>query len=84
MKRKPRVMWVSTSCLLDTSSGAAIAMLTLLNYLQSNGYDVSIIGMTFFDHFNGIKKIQDKWHQIQSCDKSIINIKSLLSGSLNE
>lgn len=58
--RKPRILWVNAYCLLDTSSGASISVRQILHQLQSNGYDVNILGATNFDSLHGAAAIKDR------------------------
>lgn len=52
-RRRPRILWVTVYCLLDTASGAAISARLMLQQLQAKGYDVAILGATVFDHEKG-------------------------------
>ena len=75
MKRKHRILWVSISCLLDTTSGAAIATLTLLQQLKKSGaYDIDIVCATTFDNPNGISLIESSWEKIKSSTNKFVNI----------
>ena len=51
--RTPRLLWASVYCLLDTSSGAAMAVREMLRQLARHGYDIAILGAAVFDHARG-------------------------------
>jgi glycosyltransferase involved in cell wall biosynthesis len=51
--RKPRLLWANAYCLLDTSSGASMAVREMLRQLAMRGFQVAILGATVFDHESG-------------------------------
>ncbi|WP_404472056.1 glycosyltransferase [Vreelandella venusta] len=57
-KRKPRLLWATPFCLLDTSSGASMTVRQMLNQLVKAGYEVEILGATVFDHPQGAQLFQ--------------------------
>ena len=65
--RKPRLLWASVYCLLDTSSGAAMAVRQMLRQLVAHGYEVEIVGATVFDHQRGTLRLQSAWAKVQAC-----------------
>src|SRR5262245_36376737 len=58
-KRKPRILWATVYCLLDTSSGASISAREMLRALALRGYDVAILGATIFDDPKGVTRLKD-------------------------
>ena len=61
-----KVLWANVYCLLDTSSGASIAVREILSQLVNKGHQVSILGSTIFDSTNGVKRISENWEAIKS------------------
>lgn len=51
--RKPRLLWANCYCLLDTSSGASMAVREMLKQLAHAGYEVHVLGATIFDAERG-------------------------------
>ena len=51
--RKPRLLWANCYCLLDSSSGASMAVRVMLRQLAHAGYDVQVLGATIFDAERG-------------------------------
>lgn len=47
-RRQPKILWASTSCLLDISGGAVISVRQILKTLAGAGYEVGILGATIF------------------------------------
>lgn len=72
--RGSRLLWANVYCLLDSSSGASASVRVLLRQLMSNGYDVSIIGATIFDHERGATRLQQAWEEIQKRKGGVVNI----------
>ncbi|WP_186407517.1 glycosyltransferase [Candidatus Accumulibacter aalborgensis] len=73
--RKPRLLWASVYCLLDTSSGASIAVREMLRQLAHRGYDVSILGATVFDHDRGTAGLQGAWADVQASRGGLVSLK---------
>ncbi len=69
--RKPRILWATPYCLLDTSSGAAISSREMLRQLVFNGYEVVVIGATVFDSEKGLSKLPSNWQSIIGNNKLI-------------
>ena len=63
--RKPRLLWANVYCLLDTSSGASMAVREMLLQLAHQGYEVAILGATVFDTPKGIRRLQDVWPEVE-------------------
>ena len=63
--RRPRLLWASAFCLLDTSSGAALSVRQMLLQLQSRGYEIKIIGATVFDSDAGLTRVRPYWPEFQ-------------------
>ncbi len=63
---KPRLLWANVYCLLDTSSGASMAVLEMLRQLVANGYEVAILGATIFDHERGNQRLKAQWDTVQA------------------
>jgi glycosyltransferase involved in cell wall biosynthesis len=64
--RKPRLLWASVYCLLDTSSGASMSARQMLLQLVQQGYEVSLVGATVFDHERGTAGLTGQWSQVQT------------------
>lgn len=73
-ERKPRLLWANVYCLLDTSSGASIAVREMLRQLACNGYEIAIVGATIFDNPNGTYKLREYWEDLQKNQAKIIRI----------
>ncbi len=72
--RKPRILWASVNCILDTTSGASMSIREMLLQLVSRGYEVSVLGATAFDHPRGIVKLREYWDAIQAKKDQVVNI----------
>lgn len=59
--RKPRLLWANPYCLLDTSSGASMAVREQLLQLAHQGYELAILGATAFDTPKGISRLGAQW-----------------------
>lgn len=70
---KPRLLWAHVGCLLDTSSGAAMAVREMLRQLVRNGFDIDIVGATIFDTPAGLTRIAPKWQAIQSAKTAAVS-----------
>jgi glycosyltransferase involved in cell wall biosynthesis len=65
-QRKPRLLWANVYCLLDTSSGASMAVREMLQQLAHHGYEVSILGAAVFDHERGTAGLEGRWPAVQA------------------
>jgi glycosyltransferase involved in cell wall biosynthesis len=63
--RKPRLLWANAFCLLDTASGASMAVRQMLIQLVKNGWEVQILGATVFDHPRGTAGLQGQWPAVK-------------------
>jgi glycosyltransferase involved in cell wall biosynthesis len=63
--RKPRILWANSYCLLDTSSGASMAVREMLLQLERQGFEVAILGATVFDTPKGITRLKDMWPEVE-------------------
>lgn len=73
-ERKPRVLWANACCILDTSSGAAMAVREMLRQLALRGYEVSVLGATTFDSESGISRLKEHWADMRARQGGIINV----------
>ena len=64
--RKPRILWANTYCMLDTSSGAAMAVRETLVELKKRGYEIKVLGATVFDAERGITRFKPHWDKVTS------------------
>lgn len=62
-QRKPRILWANVYCLVDTSSGASMAVREMLVQMALRGYEIAIIGATVFDAPKGVTKLADSLDQ---------------------
>ncbi len=76
--RSFKILWANTYCLLDTSSGAAMAVRQMLMQLKKMGMDIRILGATNFDHDRGTAGL-DHWSSIKKRHGEFI---TLTDGSL--
>jgi len=60
-RRKPRILWASISCLLDTSSGASITAREMLRQLSLHGCEVAVVGAMIFDSEKGVSRLPENW-----------------------
>jgi glycosyltransferase involved in cell wall biosynthesis len=60
-RRKPRILWASVSCLLDTSSGASIDAREMLRQLSFHGCEVAVVGAMIFDSEKGVSRLPEHW-----------------------
>ena len=74
-KRPLRILWASVYCLLDTSSGASMAVREMLRQLCLRGYEVAICGATVYDNERGRQRIAEKWGFVESKRGSVISVK---------
>ena len=78
-QRKPRLLWASVYCLLDTASGASMAVREMLLQLVQHGYEVTILGATVFDHARGTSGLLEQWPTMQEQKGKLV---SLIDGVL--
>ena len=74
LPKKPRLLWANVYCLMDTSSGASMAVREMLFQLVKHGYEVAILGATVFDNPKGITRLQKKWDAITSHEGKVLSI----------
>jgi glycosyltransferase involved in cell wall biosynthesis len=72
--RTPKILWANTYCLLDTSSGAAMAVRQMLLQLKQNGYAVRILGATNFDHASGTTGLKGLWPAVKERKGTIVKL----------
>ncbi|RBI67800.1 hypothetical protein DQ400_08945 [Vreelandella sulfidaeris] len=65
-KRKPRILWANPFCLLDTSSGASMAVRQMLLQLVARGYEVQILGATVFDNPKGMGRLKEQFPDLNA------------------
>ena len=63
--RPARILWFSLYSLLDTSSGAAMAVREMLRQLARRGHQVHVIGATVFDSPGGRLRVEHDWAKVQ-------------------
>lgn len=71
---KMKILWASVFSLLDTSSGAAIAIREMMMQLVHRGHEVDILGATVFDHPAGISRIADSWDEVRARAGQWVNV----------
>lgn len=69
-QRQPRVLWASTSCLLDISGGALRSIRQILKELASNSHEAAILGATIFTVPEASKAIKNAYNQCISNNES--------------
>lgn len=72
--KKPRLLWANVYCLMDTSSGASMAVREMLLQLVKNGYEVAVLGATIFDNPKGVTRLQKKWDAIKSHKGKLLSL----------
>ncbi|MBS1196665.1 MAG: group 1 glycosyl transferase [Proteobacteria bacterium] len=55
--RRLRILWASVYCLLDTTSGAAMAVREMLRQLALREIEIEVLGATVFDDERGQRRI---------------------------
>jgi glycosyltransferase involved in cell wall biosynthesis len=73
-QRKPRLLWANVYCLLDTSSGASMAVCEMLRQLAHSGYEVFILGATVFDHARGTTGLTNQWPDMQASPGALVSL----------
>ena len=74
VKKKPKLLWANSYCLLDTSSGASISVRQILLELIKRGFEIDIVGATIFDTDKGVEGLGSLWEKIKTADASVINV----------
>lgn len=69
-----RLLWANAYCLLDTSSGASMAVREMLHQLARCGVEIEIIGATVFDAPTGLTRIQPYWPSIQAATTKVVQV----------
>jgi glycosyltransferase involved in cell wall biosynthesis len=69
-----KVLWANASCLLDTSSGAAMAIREMLRQLAFRGCEITILGATTFDAESGILRLKDHWQDMKTKTGQFIDV----------
>ena len=69
-----RLLWANVYCLLDTSSGASMAVRQMLLQLVAQGYEVWILGATVFDHERGTTGLLDQWPAVQARQGGLVTL----------
>lgn len=64
-QRRPRLLWANAYCLLDTSSGASMAVREMLLQLVGQGFEVGVLGATVFDAPMGICRLEEAWGAVE-------------------
>jgi len=59
----PTILWANFYCLLDTSSGASMAVREMLLQLMKSGFNVAVVGATIFDAPKGMTRIESQLAQ---------------------
>lgn len=72
--RKPRLLWANPFCLLDTSSGASMAVREMLLQLVRQGYEVMVLGATIFDADKGTYRLREHWDTIKANHNKLVNV----------
>jgi glycosyltransferase involved in cell wall biosynthesis len=70
-----RILWANVYCMLDTSSGASIAVREMLRQLCFRGHEIAICGATIFDNERGRQRLADQWGEVESRAGSVISVK---------
>ena len=73
-QRKPRLLWANVYCLLDTASGASMAVREMLLQLVQHGYEVYILGAAVFDHERGTSGLQEQWPAVQEQKGKLVSL----------
>ncbi len=74
-RRAPRILWANVYCLLDTSSGASMAVREMLRQLALRGYEIAICGAMIFDHERGRQRIVHDWGYIQQRVGEVVSVR---------
>lgn len=89
-KRKPRLLWATPFCLMDTSSGASMTVRQMLLQLVASGYEVQVLGATVFDNPKGMGRLKEQFpnlsnqlHQLIKADDGPLTHQLVVSYSHN-
>lgn len=66
MAQPPRILWANSYCLVDTTSGAAMAAREMLRQLAGRGWAVKILGAANFDHPRGVEGLGEQAAYVRS------------------
>lgn len=69
-----RLLWANVYCLLDSSSGASMAVRQMLRQLQLAGWAVDVLGATVFDHECGTAGLQGHWDFLHKRRGQVVNL----------
>ena len=70
----PKLLWANAYCLLDTSSGASMAVRTMLQALQARGWEIEIVGATVFDSPTGRTRLASVWDKVEDKSTNVLNV----------
>lgn len=70
----PRILWANVYCLLDTSSGASMAIRQMLLQLQQCGWAVDVLGATVFDHQRGTAGLLGHWDALKGRRGEVVTV----------
>lgn len=73
--RKPRILWANVYCLMDTSSGASIAVREMLRQLCFKGYEIAVCGATVFDNERGRQRLAEQWGKVEEKTGTVISVR---------
>lgn len=73
-QRKPRLLWACPWCMLDTSSGASMAVREMLLQLVKQGYEVMVLGATIFDAEKGTYRLREHWETLRASLGKLVNV----------
>ncbi len=73
--KKIRLLWASFNSLLDTSSGASIAVREILHQLTKQGFEISILTASIFDNPRGSVGFRGSWGDVSTKKGKIVSIK---------
>lgn len=73
--RPYRILWANVYCMLDTSSGASMAIREMLRRLCLRGYEIAICGATVFDDPRGRRRIEKDWQVVDDRRGNIVSVK---------
>lgn len=73
-QKEIRVLWASSNCLLDTTSGASIAVREILRRIAHQGIKVQAYTGTIFDNESGVAGFDGKWPEISNKIGELITV----------
>lgn len=73
-RRRPRLLWASVYCLLDMSSGAAMAVRQMLLQLVRAGYEVQCLGAAVFDNARGTVGLREQWPAVRASQGGLVRL----------